>query len=191
MKDFSWGEVAGDGGATMVVVARGGPTCMAQNLGVKSDRVDGAVTWQCRKIALMLALCKQLRDKYSLVAVSIVTKHLLYSNYLFSVEAPHFVIFLKSKASFTTLLNGLQFYTFNSIVALHLIQVTKDIFTKEDSEFLVKYGALSEERIRAVETRNCPHAAIREDININLIPLEELSNLYKTNILLCESMLEI
>lgn len=65
--------------------------------------------------------------------------------------------------------------------------VTNDIFTKEDGEFLVKHGALPEERIRAVETGGCPHAAIREDISINLGPLEELSNLYKTDILLCES----
>uniref|UniRef100_A0A803MIX5 CobW/HypB/UreG nucleotide-binding domain-containing protein n=1 Tax=Chenopodium quinoa TaxID=63459 RepID=A0A803MIX5_CHEQI len=85
------------------------------------------------KTALMLALCKCLRDKYSLAAV------------------------------------------------------TNDIFTKEDGEFLIKHGALPEERIRAVETGGCPHAAIREDISINLGPLEELSNLYKADILLCES----
>ncbi|KAH0886789.1 hypothetical protein HID58_062885, partial [Brassica napus] len=85
------------------------------------------------KTALMLALCRVLRDKYSLAAV------------------------------------------------------TNDIFTKEDGEFLVKHGALPEERIRAVETGGCPHAAIREDISINLGPLEELSNLFKTDLLLCES----
>lgn len=67
------------------------------------------------------------------------------------------------------------------------LQVTNDIFTKEDGEFLVKHGALPEGRIRAVETGGCPHAAIREDISINLGPLEELSNLYKTDMLLCES----
>lgn len=71
--------------------------------------------------------------------------------------------------------------------AVSLFQVTNDIFTKEDGEFLVKHGALPEERIRAVETGGCPHAAIREDISINLGPLEELSNLYKADILLCES----
>lgn len=65
--------------------------------------------------------------------------------------------------------------------------MTNDIFTKEDGEFLVKNGALPEERIRAVETGGCPHAAIREDISINLGPLEELSNLYKADMLLCES----
>ncbi|RID65348.1 hypothetical protein BRARA_D00548 [Brassica rapa] len=58
---------------------------------------------------------------------------------------------------------------------------------EEDSEFLVKHGALPEERIRAVETGGCPHAAIREDISINLGSLEELSNLFKTDLLLCES----
>lgn len=65
--------------------------------------------------------------------------------------------------------------------------MTNDIFTKEDGEFLVKNGALPEERIRAVETGGCPHAAIREDISINLGPLEELSNLFKADLLLCES----
>lgn len=85
------------------------------------------------KTALMLALCRFLREKYSLAAV------------------------------------------------------TNDIFTKEDGEFLIKHGALPEERIRAVETGGCPHAAIREDISINLGPLEELSNLYKADLLLCES----
>ncbi|KAJ6821609.1 urease accessory protein G [Iris pallida] len=68
-----------------------------------------------------------------------------------------------------------------------LAAVTNDIFTREDGEFLVKNGALPEERIRAVETGGCPHAAIREDISINLGPLEELSNLYKADLLLCES----
>lgn len=68
-----------------------------------------------------------------------------------------------------------------------VLQVTNDIFTKEDGEFLVKNGALPQERIRAVETGGCPHAAIREDISINLGPLEELSNLYKADMLLCES----
>ena len=39
--------------------------------------------------------------------------------------------------------------------------VTNDIFTKEDGEFLVRNQALVPERIRAVETGGCPHAAIR------------------------------
>ncbi|KAL6180903.1 hypothetical protein ACLB2K_047561 [Fragaria x ananassa] len=68
----------------------------------------------------------------------------------------------------------------------NLAAVTNDIFTKEDGEFLVKPGAILEERIRVVETGGCPHATIREDININLGPLEELSNMYKAYTLLCE-----
>ncbi|KAH9749395.1 Urease accessory protein G [Citrus sinensis] len=72
-------------------------------------------------------------------------------------------------------------------LALVALLVTNDIFTKEDGEFLMRNGALPEERIRAVETGGCPHAAIREDISINLGPLEELSNLFKADLLLCES----
>ncbi|CAI7821645.1 unnamed protein product [Closterium sp. NIES-54] len=88
----------------------------------------------CRKTALMLALCRTLRDQYSLAAV------------------------------------------------------TNDIFTQEDGEFLIKHAALSPPgRIRAVETGGCPHAAIREDISINLGPLEELSTEFKADMLLCES----
>jgi len=52
--------------------------------------------------------------------------------------------------------------------------VTNDIFTKEDAEFLVRNEALAIERIRAVETGGCPHAAIREDISHNLLSLERL-----------------
>ncbi|CAI6012288.1 unnamed protein product [Closterium sp. NIES-65] len=86
------------------------------------------------KTALMLALCRTLREQYSLAAV------------------------------------------------------TNDIFTQEDGEFLIKHAALSPPgRIRAVETGGCPHAAIREDISINLGPLEELSSEFKADMLLCES----
>jgi urease accessory protein len=52
--------------------------------------------------------------------------------------------------------------------------VTNDIFTREDAEFLTRNGALPKERIRAVETGGCPHAAIREDISHNLLALEQL-----------------
>src|SRR6185295_14829409 len=38
--------------------------------------------------------------------------------------------------------------------------VTNDIFTKEDAEFLMRHEALPMNRIRAVETGGCPHAAI-------------------------------
>ena len=65
--------------------------------------------------------------------------------------------------------------------------VTNDIFTKEDGEFLVKHGALDPDRIRAVETGGCPHAAIREDISANLLALEELHRKFKPDVLLIES----
>jgi urease accessory protein len=57
---------------------------------------------------------------------------------------------------------------------LSLGVVTNDIFTREDAEFLVRNEALPGERIRAVETGGCPHAAIREDISHNLLSLERL-----------------
>lgn len=52
--------------------------------------------------------------------------------------------------------------------------VTNDIFTREDAEFLLRHGALEQERIVGVETGGCPHAAIREDISLNLNALEGL-----------------
>jgi urease accessory protein len=73
------------------------------------------------KTALMLALCKKLRDRISVAAV------------------------------------------------------TNDIFTREDGEFLTRKNALESERIMAVETGGCPHAAIREDISANLTACEKLS----------------
>jgi urease accessory protein len=67
--------------------------------------------------------------------------------------------------------------------------VTNDIFTREDAEFLVRNEALPTERIRAVETGGCPHAAIREDISANLAALEELTRETRpaVDLLLCES----
>lgn len=53
--------------------------------------------------------------------------------------------------------------------------VTNDIFTQEDAEFLVRNNALPKERIAAVETGGCPHAAIREDVSANLSALEKLT----------------
>jgi len=70
---------------------------------------------------------------------------------------------------------------------LSLAAVTNDIFTREDGEFLTKHNALDAERIRAVETGGCPHAAIREDISSNLLALEELHRKFKPDILLIES----
>ncbi|MEY4385159.1 MAG: urease accessory protein UreG [Verrucomicrobiota bacterium] len=70
---------------------------------------------------------------------------------------------------------------------MNIAAVTNDIFTKEDGEFLTKHGALPAERIRAVETGGCPHAAIREDISANLLALEELHTKFKPQMLFIES----
>jgi urease accessory protein len=53
--------------------------------------------------------------------------------------------------------------------------VTNDIYTKEDAQFLMRSGALAEERIVGVETGGCPHTAIREDASINLDAVEGLT----------------
>jgi len=65
--------------------------------------------------------------------------------------------------------------------------VTNDIFTREDAEFLVRHEALPPERIRAVETGGCPHAAIREDISHNLLALEQLMEEVGPELLFVES----
>ena len=65
--------------------------------------------------------------------------------------------------------------------------VTNDIFTREDAEFLVRNEALPAERIRAVETGGCPHAAIREDISHNLMALEQLMEDVSPELLFVES----
>lgn len=86
------------------------------------------------KTALLLALCKKLRDEYNIAVV------------------------------------------------------TNDIFTREDQEFLVRNAALQDtNRIRAVETGGCPHAAIREDISANMEVLEQLQAEYDTQLLFVES----
>jgi urease accessory protein len=65
--------------------------------------------------------------------------------------------------------------------------VTNDIFTREDAEFLHRHEALEPERIRAVETGGCPHAAIREDISHNLDALEHLMFAVRPELLMVES----
>ncbi len=55
--------------------------------------------------------------------------------------------------------------------------VTNDIYTREDAEFLHRNHALAPERIRAVETGGCPHTAIRDDLSLNLLALEDLMGL--------------
>jgi urease accessory protein len=51
---------------------------------------------------------------------------------------------------------------------LSVAVVTNDIYTREDAQFLVRSGALPEDRIVGVETGGCPHTAIREDASMNL-----------------------
>jgi len=70
---------------------------------------------------------------------------------------------------------------------LSMAVVTNDIFTREDTEFLVRKEALDADRIRAVETGGCPHAAIREDVTPNLVALEQLTLEHTPALLLCES----
>ena len=53
--------------------------------------------------------------------------------------------------------------------------VTNDIYTQEDSQFLIKNAALTEDRIIGVETGGCPHTAIREDASMNLAAIGELN----------------
>ena len=52
--------------------------------------------------------------------------------------------------------------------------ITNDIYTKEDAQFLVRSGALAEERIVGVETGGCPHTAIREDASMNLAAVADM-----------------
>jgi urease accessory protein len=52
--------------------------------------------------------------------------------------------------------------------------VTNDIYTREDADFLIRSGALSEDRVLGVETGGCPHTAIREDASINLEAVDQL-----------------
>jgi urease accessory protein len=58
---------------------------------------------------------------------------------------------------------------------------------QEDQEFLIRNEALEKERIRAIETGGCPHAAIREDISANLHALEELQAEFDCELLFVES----
>lgn len=52
--------------------------------------------------------------------------------------------------------------------------ITNDIYTREDADFLLRSGALSEDRIVGVETGGCPHTAIREDASMNLAAVDAM-----------------
>jgi urease accessory protein len=58
----------------------------------------------------------------------------------------------------------------------NLAVVTNDIFTLEDAEFLIRQGVLPAERVRGVETGGCPHAAIRDDVSMNLEAIADLES---------------
>jgi len=60
----------------------------------------------------------------------------------------------------------------------NLAVVTNDIYTQEDAKILTRAEALEADRILGVETGGCPHTAIREDASMNLVAVEELSNLH-------------
>mmetsp|Transcript_21071 Transcript_21071/g.31367 ORF Transcript_21071/g.31367 Transcript_21071/m.31367 type:complete len:262 (+) Transcript_21071:31-816(+) len=71
---------------------------------------------------------------------------------------------------------------------LSIVVVTNDIFTKEDGEFLTRNKALSDPgRIVPIETGGCPHAAVREDVTINLLGVKKLTAKYKPDLALLES----
>ncbi|PVD35323.1 hypothetical protein C0Q70_02283 [Pomacea canaliculata] len=70
---------------------------------------------------------------------------------------------------------------------LSICVVTNDIFTREDWEFLVRNEALPEERMRAVETGGCPHAAIREDFSLNIEEVKELTRKFHPDLVFVES----
>jgi urease accessory protein len=53
--------------------------------------------------------------------------------------------------------------------------ITNDIYTQEDAQFLIRRGALPEERVVGVETGGCPHTAIREDASVNLEAVHQLT----------------
>ena len=66
--------------------------------------------------------------------------------------------------------------------------VTNDIYTKENAQFLIRSGALPEERIVGVETGGCPHTAIREDASINLEAIDDLARRFpRLDLILVES----
>ncbi len=52
--------------------------------------------------------------------------------------------------------------------------ITNDIFTQEDAEIVARSGTIDLERIVGVETGGCPHTAIREDVSMNLVAVNNL-----------------
>ena len=58
--------------------------------------------------------------------------------------------------------------------AVDLAAVTNDIYTREDAEFLIRRAVLPPERVRGVETGGCPHAAVRDDVAVNVAAIDDL-----------------
>ena len=56
--------------------------------------------------------------------------------------------------------------------------ITNDIYTEEDAQFLIRSGALEQNRIMGVETGGCPHTAIREDASINLAAVADMQEMH-------------
>lgn len=66
--------------------------------------------------------------------------------------------------------------------------ITNDIYTKEDAEFVTRSGVISADRIVAVETGGCPHTAIRDDVSMNLVAVDDLNRRFPDlDIILIES----
>jgi len=59
---------------------------------------------------------------------------------------------------------------------ISIAEITNDIYTREDADYLVRAQALPSNRIRGVETGGCPHTAIREDASVNLATIDDLKN---------------
>ncbi len=57
---------------------------------------------------------------------------------------------------------------------LEIAAVTNDIFTREDAEFLIAAAVLPEGRVVGVETGGCPHTAIRDDVSMNALAVEDM-----------------
>jgi urease accessory protein len=72
--------------------------------------------------------------------------------------------------------------------ALDMAVITNDIYTLEDSEFLVRHTALDADRILGVETGGCPHSAIRDDPSMNFEAVRELEQRHpRLDLILIES----
>jgi urease accessory protein len=58
---------------------------------------------------------------------------------------------------------------------VNLAVVTNDIYTREDAGFLIRRAVLPPDRVRGVETGGCPHAAVRDDVAVNLDAIQDLT----------------